>query len=173
MASFNCRILSCRSICSVRMTGVVVDEFPFTSHPTMDRVSLAQAALFTVLSAQQTLVTRRFSWVDGCAAYHCVRHCRWVVTLLCCGYPGYVFHARPHTRNCLLPSHSFPLIFLCAHHPGVITMCGASSITPCDFSLMIEISLGLTKSSSFVAPLSAGYCRASVVMCRSDLIIML
>lgn len=67
----------------------------------------------------------------------------------------------------------FYLIFLCARHPGVIFLCSASSIATCHFVSMIEVPQRLTKSSSFVALLSTGCCHTLVVMCRSDLIIML
>jgi len=79
MASCSHQIPSSRSVHSGRMVGEVVEEMPINSCPTGDRVSLAHTALFTVLSAQGTLITCRFSWVDGCAADHCVYHCRWEV----------------------------------------------------------------------------------------------
>ena len=141
----------------------------------MDIVSLAHPTLFMVLSAQRTLVTHRFSWVNSCVAYHYVHHCIWVVALLHHGCLGCVHHARPPipTRNRLLPPCSFPLhLPLCTPSwcdcHALFLFCRPLWLWPHDWS-----SARSDKIIFLCCAIVHWLLRASVVMHHSDLIIML
>lgn len=147
--SHNYWIPSCKSSCLGRTVWVM-------ACPTMDRVPLAYPTLCTVLLAQRTLITCRFSWVGVCATYNHTLHYRWMTSLL---QRGCHVHPSICTRN-----HLLPLSFLYAHHLGVRN---TSSNAPSCFWATIEVS-GLTSCPSFVAPLSFDHCLTSVVTHHND-----
>lgn len=142
---------------------------------TVDRVPLAPSASFSILSTEWNIMSRSLNLGDGYSTYNHPLHCRWVASLLHCGFPNYGRHLCPpiHTWSRLLLSRSFLLNFHRAHHPVVIVTWGTSFIAPRTLGFMGEASPWVTKSSSVVAPWSTGYCHAFIVMCLSDLIIML
>lgn len=100
------------------------------------------------------------SWVDGHAMCTHTLHCLWMTTLY---QRGCRAHLPIHTWNHL--QH----LSICALHSSAG---GASFAAPGCSCAMIKVP-GLTRCPSFVAPFSIGHCLSSVVMWRSDRIIIL